>query len=110
MDAYLAIASRRDARRYRSDPLPEASVTRILDAGRLSGSAGNRQPWTFVVPTARERLVCCDPHFESKCVTEIPQPRLNLGVREFGFTRERLKFRVLGGDFTHCGQITLPSR
>jgi len=56
MDAYLAIASRRDARRYRPDPLPEAAVTRILDAGRLSGSAGNRQPWTFVVPTARERL------------------------------------------------------
>ena len=33
MDAYLAIASRRDARRYRPDPLPEATVTRILDAG-----------------------------------------------------------------------------
>ena len=56
MDAYLAIASRRDARRYRSDALPEATVRRILDAGRLSGSAGNRQPWTFVLPTARERL------------------------------------------------------
>ncbi len=56
MDAYLAIASRRDARRYRPDPLPDATVTRILDAGRLSGSAGNRQPWTFVLPTARERL------------------------------------------------------
>ena len=56
MDAYLAIASRRDARRYRSDPLPEAIVTQILDAGRLSGSAGNRQPWTFVIPSAPERL------------------------------------------------------
>lgn len=56
MDAFLAIASRRDERRYRPDPLPDATVERILDAGRLSGSAGNRQPWTFVVPTTRERL------------------------------------------------------
>ena len=56
MDAYLAIASRRDERRYRPDPLPADVVERILDAGRLSGSAGNRQPWTFVLPRARERL------------------------------------------------------
>jgi nitroreductase len=56
VDAFLAIASRRDERRYRSDPLSEETATRILDAGRLSGSASNRQPWTFVVPAARDRL------------------------------------------------------
>ena len=56
MDAYLAIASRRDQRRYRSDPLPDGIVDLILDAGRLSGSASNRQPWTFVVPSSRERI------------------------------------------------------
>ena len=56
MDAYLAIASRRDERRYRPDPLPEDVVEHILDAGRLSGSASNRQPWTFVIPSSRERL------------------------------------------------------
>jgi nitroreductase len=38
VDAYLAIASRRDERRYRPDPLPEQTVSQILDAGRLSGS------------------------------------------------------------------------
>jgi nitroreductase len=56
VDAYLAIASRRDERRYRPDPLPEQTVSQILDAGRLSGSASNRQPWRFVVPVAAERL------------------------------------------------------
>ena len=56
MDTFLAIASRRDERRYRPDPLPDDVVERILDAGRLSGSSKNRQPWTFVVPTSRERL------------------------------------------------------
>ena len=56
MDAFLAIASRRDERRYGPEALPEAVVERILDAGRLSGSASNRQPWVFVVPDTRDRV------------------------------------------------------
>lgn len=56
MDTFLVIASRRDQRRYLPGPLPEDVVTRILDAGRLSGSSSNRQPWTFVVVEGRERV------------------------------------------------------
>jgi nitroreductase len=55
MDTILAIASRRDERRYASTGIPDEVVDRILDAGRLAGSARNRQPWSFVVPTSRER-------------------------------------------------------
>ena len=49
MDAYLAVASKRDERRYADRALPAEVVERILDAGRLAGSAANRQPWAFVV-------------------------------------------------------------
>jgi nitroreductase len=56
VDTYLAIASRRDERRYTGEPLPPDVVERILDAGRLAGSASNRQPWTFVVAESRERI------------------------------------------------------
>jgi nitroreductase len=56
MDTLLAIASRRDQRRYLPEPLAEDVVTRILDAGRLAGSAANRQPWTFLVVTGRARV------------------------------------------------------
>jgi nitroreductase len=56
VDAFLAIASRRDQRRYLPEPLPDDVVHRILDAGRLAGSASNRQPWTFVIPEGRERV------------------------------------------------------
>ncbi len=58
-DTYLVVASKRDERRYADRPVPEEVVERILDAGRLAGSAVNRQPWRFVVvetPAARERL------------------------------------------------------
>jgi nitroreductase len=49
VDTFLAIASKRDERRYADTPLPDEVVTRILDAGRLAGSAANRQKRRFVV-------------------------------------------------------------
>jgi nitroreductase len=59
MDTWLAVASRREVREYDDRELPEEIVRRILDAGRLAGSAKNRQPWRFLVvedAEARERL------------------------------------------------------
>ena len=56
MDAFLAIASKRDERAYADTPLPEDVVTRILDAGRLAGSAMNRQEWRFVLVSDRAAL------------------------------------------------------
>ena len=55
MDTFLAVASKRDERRYADRPIPEDVVTRILDAGRLAGSSRNTQPWTFVVVTDEAR-------------------------------------------------------
>jgi nitroreductase len=49
MDAFLAVASKRDARDYADMPVPDDVVNRILDAGRLSGSSRNTQKWEFVV-------------------------------------------------------------
>jgi nitroreductase len=59
LDAYLAVASKRDWRSYADRPVPEDVQRRILDAGRLSGNSQNKQPWTFVVvesPEVKERL------------------------------------------------------
>jgi len=56
METLLAIASRRDERRTLPDPLPPELTRRVLDAGRLSGSSRNAQPWTFVVPAERSRI------------------------------------------------------
>jgi nitroreductase len=47
VDTYLAVVSRRDERRYDQRPLAPETLGRILDAGRLAGSARNRQPWRF---------------------------------------------------------------
>lgn len=49
MDARLAIASKRDERAYATTEIPDDVRGRILDAGRLAGSARNRQRWDFVL-------------------------------------------------------------
>jgi nitroreductase len=49
MDAYRAIASKREVRDYAERPLSEDAVRRILEAGRVSGSSANRQARRFVV-------------------------------------------------------------
>ncbi len=54
MDAYLAIVSKRDDKQYVDRPIPDDVVRRILDAGRLAGSATNRQPWRFLVLESRD--------------------------------------------------------
>jgi nitroreductase len=59
VDAFLAIASKRDEKRYADRPIPDGVVRRMLDAARLSGSSKNTQKWEFVVartPEALERL------------------------------------------------------
>jgi nitroreductase len=54
VDTYLAVASKRDWRSYADRSVPEDVQRRILDAGRLAGSAVNKQPWRFVVVESAE--------------------------------------------------------
>jgi nitroreductase len=72
MDTFLAIASRREVREYDGRPIPDEVVRRILDAGRLSGSGGNRQPWRFVVVSGDAQRALADALFEPDNVREAP--------------------------------------
>jgi nitroreductase len=56
VDAFLAITSKRDERRYADRPVPEDVVRRLLDAGRLAGSSANKQARRFVVVESRPRV------------------------------------------------------
>ncbi|MFN2543961.1 MAG: nitroreductase family protein [Actinomycetota bacterium] len=56
MEAFEAIRTMLAVRSYRSDPIPDEVVHRIVEAGRLTGSAKNAQPWHFVVVREREAI------------------------------------------------------
>jgi len=55
MDVFEAVRNRRSVRKFRPKPIPDEKLEMILEAGRLAPSAGNRQPWRFVVVRDRER-------------------------------------------------------
>jgi nitroreductase len=59
LDVLEAIHTARAVRRFKPDPVPDALITQILDAGIRAPSAGNAQNWAFVVvrdPQQRRRL------------------------------------------------------
>ena len=49
IELFDAIHTARAQRRLRPDPVPEALITRVLDAAIRAPSAGNAQNWHFVV-------------------------------------------------------------
>jgi nitroreductase len=56
MDVFEATRTLLAVRSYRDQPVPDAVVRRILEAGRLTGSGMNGQPWHFIVVRERETL------------------------------------------------------
>jgi nitroreductase len=56
MDAMEAILTRRSVREYSDEPVSEAVVGQILRAAMQAPSAGNQQPWHFVVVRDRALL------------------------------------------------------
>lgn len=56
METWDALRARRNVRTYSDQPIEAADLDRILEAGRRSPSASNRQRWDFVVVTERDQL------------------------------------------------------
>ncbi len=55
-----AVLNRRSVRNFKDKPVPEALIRRVLEAGRFAPSAGNCQPWKFIVVTDRALIAEMD--------------------------------------------------
>ena len=49
MEVLEVVRKRRSIRRYRTEPVASEDLKKMLEAARLAPSAGNRQPWYFIV-------------------------------------------------------------
>ncbi|RLG76528.1 MAG: nitroreductase family protein, partial [Thermoprotei archaeon] len=59
MDVFEAIKRRRSIRAFKNIDLPEETVEKLIDAARWAPSAGNIQPWEFIVvrnPVTKQKL------------------------------------------------------
>jgi nitroreductase len=55
LDVYEAIRNRRSCRSYESTQVPVDKIAKLLDTARLAPSAGNIQPWHFIIVNDLER-------------------------------------------------------
>lgn len=56
MNTLEAISTRRSIRKFKDGPIPPEDVKEILAAAMMAPSAGNAQPWQFVVVTDKNKL------------------------------------------------------
>lgn len=65
MTVFESIRTLRAIRAYTPEPVPDELVRQILEAGRLTGSSMNQQPWHFVVvrePATLAQLGALSPY------------------------------------------------
>ncbi len=65
MSVFEVIHKRRSVRSYTSTPVPEKHITKILDAAHMAPTAGNQQPWKFLVVRNRAKI----DELMSTCIT-----------------------------------------
>jgi nitroreductase len=73
MEIMEALRTRRSIRKFEDRPVPEEMTRDILDAAMMAPSAGNAQPWQFVVVDDRavlDRVADIHPHV--KMVLQAP--------------------------------------
>ena len=80
MELIEAIHTRRSIRKYLAKPVPEEMIDTIIKAAMAAPSAGNQQPWHFIVITDRAKLDAIPAfHPYSKMVLQAPAAILLCG-------------------------------
>lgn len=96
----------RQTRDFRPDPVPEDALRDILEVARWTGSASNRQPWTFIVVTdpatrrAIAEIATNTPHvgIAPVVVCVALEPR---GIETDNFDEGRLAERIMAAAAAH---------
>ena len=74
MDFMTMMRTRKSIRAYEDKPVTREDLVKIVEAGRLTPSACNSQPWKFIVvdePEAKAKL-CDVPHAPPEYQSELP--------------------------------------
>ena len=56
MEVYEGVRTLLAVREFKSEPVPDDVLHRIIESARLTGSSMNRQPWHFIVVQNRDTL------------------------------------------------------
>ena len=73
MELIEAITTRRSIRQFQEKQVPEEHLSVILEAAMMAPSAGNQQPWHFIILSDREKLEQV-PSFHPYCKMVLQAP------------------------------------
>ncbi len=83
------IQERRSTRKFKSTPVPKEHIDKMLDAAHLAPTAGNQQPWKFLVVRDRSTL----DQLQAECIShslKAYKERENPGPEELETKREEV--------------------
>ena len=67
MDLFDIITKRRSIRTFKKQEVPQATIEKLIEAARWAPSAGNVQPWAFVVVNSQKtKQRPCDGSLRAK--------------------------------------------
>jgi len=73
VDTFTSLLTRRSIRKYDGRPVPKEIIRKLLSAAMNAPSAGNQQPWRFVVVNERKTLdAVADIHPHGKMLKHAP--------------------------------------
>jgi len=101
MNFHELITGRESIRSY--DPVkivPEEILRRIMEAGRLAPSAGNRQPWEFLLVSSKEMLKKIRPCYTPAWFQNAPHILVVKGYKDMAWTRADDSYNALETDLT----------
>jgi nitroreductase len=82
MEVFEAIQKRHSARSYLPDKVPIEKMMKILEAARLAPSAGNIQPWHFIIVTEQRKREKLSKGRYAKFLVESPIVIVGCGDRQ----------------------------
>ena len=98
MDFYEVVVKRRSIRKFKEEPVPEKLLNKVLEAGRWAPSAGNTQPWRFILVTdadVKKNIANVSTEFSRKAWAE--------------FSPERARYLAAqGGSWDKSGMAKIP--
>ena len=104
-DLWDALYTQRAIRRFRPDPVPDALIRKVIEAGTKAPSGSNLQPWRFiVVRDASTRSWIADSLHTSPAIQEMMRTRVAEAERTDDRTF-RLLYRGVGALVEHFGEI-----
>ncbi len=101
MNFHELILKRESIRSYDiNKKIPEDILKRILESGRLAPSAGNRQPWQFLLVSSEEMLGKIRPCYTPAWFQNAPHILIVKGDKDKAWTRADDGYNALETDLT----------